>query len=232
MKIALLGYGKMGRLIESSAHSQGHTILTKDKVNEADIWIDFSHPDVALKNVRLAVEHKKNLVMGTTGWFENLPEVKNLIDNSDIGFLYSPNFSIGIHIFMNIVQNASSLINDYHIYDISGFEQHHNQKVDHPSGTGRAIAEKILINVDRKKQVTYQNPDGAIDKETLHFTSLRCGYEPGKHSVIFDSPADTITLTHQARNREGFASGALLAAEWLLGKKGFYTLDDMINQGS
>lgn len=211
MKLALLGRGKMGTMVEKAAAVRNHEIVG---IQSADVCIDFSHPDVVLANIKMAAELKKNIVVGTTGWYEHLPDIKTLIEVKGTGFLYSPNFSIGIHLFMKIVSRAAELLNSHQEYDVGGCESHHNQKADAPSGTAKALTE-ILKNYYDKAQ-------------NLQFSSIRCGHIPGTHTVLFDSPADSITLTHTARNREGFAQGAVCAAEWLHGKKGFYTLDDML----
>lgn len=240
MKIVLLGYGKMGRLIEEIALQKEHCVVAKvhpsgplatikDTIlQQADICIDFSNPESALENIRTIAKMKKNLVMGTTGWYEHLEEAKNIVKQSGIGFLYSPNFSIGVHLFKNIVEKAAILLNHFDDYDVCGFEIHHNEKVDAPSGTAKSLVHSLLDKIERKTHPVYHLDNRPIASHELQFSSLRCGSAPGTHTVIFDSPADTITLSHQARNRDGFARGAVAAAEWLEGKKGFFTLDDMI----
>jgi 4-hydroxy-tetrahydrodipicolinate reductase len=204
MKLALLGYGKMGKLIENLALEKGHTIVP---LQHADVALDFSHPDAVIKHIKEAAKLQKPLVMGTTGWYDHLDEAKSIVKKNNIGFIYSPNFSLGIQLFLQIVEAAAKIISPFKEYDASGVEYHHRQKVDNPSGTAKAIAEKF--------------------DHDLHFASVRCGSIPGTHTLIFDSPADTITFTHQARNREGFALGAIAAAEWILNKKGFYTFQEM-----
>ncbi|MBN9377822.1 MAG: 4-hydroxy-tetrahydrodipicolinate reductase [Chlamydiales bacterium 38-26] len=241
MKIALIGYGKMGRLIEDLALQNEHQIIAKIHPNgllksiestalqEADVCIDFSTPQSAIENIRSLAALKKNIVMGTTGWYAHMDEVKQLVKEQNIGFIFSPNFSIGVHLFKNIVSSAAELINLFDEYDIAGHEIHHNQKIDSPSGTAKYIVHTLLEKIKRKTTPVYELLDRPIATHELHFPCIRCGSTPGTHSVIFDSPADTITISHQARNREGFAVGALTAAEWLNGRSGFFTLDDMIN---
>jgi|688.fasta_scaffold73644_4 4-hydroxy-tetrahydrodipicolinate reductase len=209
LKIFLFGSGKMGKKIKELAPHQGHQIV--DNFFEADIGIDFSHSDVLLDHVEAAIKAEKNLVIGTTGWEAQTAEIRHLVKQAQIGVLYSPNFSIGVALFLNIVKQAAKLLAGTG-YEVSGLEAHHSQKMDAPSGTA-----KLLTEVLRKE----------MDLETS-FCSLRCGHIPGTHTLLFDSPCDTITLTHAARNRDGFALGALSAAEWLLGRKGFYTLEDML----
>jgi len=226
MKIALIGYGKMGKMIEQAALSQGHTIvaiidpkcpikhLTEESVKNADVCLDFTRPDQAIPNLTLLAKWKKNVVMGTTGWTDHLNEAKTIVNESNIGFIYSPNFSLGVAIFLKLIDNAAKLIAPFAEYDVSGYEIHHNQKLDRPSGTAQTISDVLHQNLPHKK--------------TIELSSIRVGSTPGTHSVILDSPFDTITLTHTARNREGFATGAIRAGEWLKNKKGFYTLNDMI----
>jgi 4-hydroxy-tetrahydrodipicolinate reductase len=240
MKIVLIGYGKMGRLIEDIALQKEHLIIAKinlsnslssldeNLIRQADICIDFSTPQSVLENVYKLASLKKNIVMGTTGWYEHLNDVKNVVQKNQIGFLFSPNFSIGVHLFKNIVEHAAQLMNEFEDYDVAGQEIHHNQKIDSPSGTAKNIVYTLLDKIKRKTTPVYDMINRPIAPHELHFTSIRCGSTPGTHTVIFDSPVDTITITHQARNREGFARGAIAAAEWLEGKKGFFTLDDMI----
>lgn len=211
MDIALIGTGKMGKLVEQLAVQRGHRViggyhpLQDYSLDGADVCIDFSHPGVVMKNIELVADQGKNLVMGTTGWESSLDQVKEIVERSGIGFLYSPNFSIGVHLFMEIVKNAMKTVETMG-YDIAGLEMHHNEKVDAPSGTAKEL-EKIT---------------------GCKFSSVRCGSIPGTHSIIMDSPIDTITLTHEARSRSGFAEGAIRAAEWLEGKKGFYTIEDLL----
>jgi 4-hydroxy-tetrahydrodipicolinate reductase len=221
MKIALIGYGKMGKMTEEAAIEKGHQIvsiidpkhskMSLDILQDADLCIDFSHPDHVFDNIKKAAAFGKNLVVGTTGWYELIPQVKEVVSESGIGLIYSPNFSLGIHLFFKMIKQAAALMNAHDQYDVGGFESHHQQKVDTPSGTANALIDILLKEIPRKNK--------------LNFPSLRCGSIPGTHAVIFDSPADSIELKHTARNRKGFAYGAIAAGEWLQGKKGFYTLD-------
>jgi 4-hydroxy-tetrahydrodipicolinate reductase len=225
MKIALIGYGKMGKLIEQLALSQGHEIVARfskqhsylsfqQTFEEADVVIDFSHFSCVMDNVRLCIEHRKNLIIGTTGWEKQKKEIETMIRASSIGCLYAPNFSIGIHLFMQIIRYAAQLINPFNEYDVAAVEYHHRGKKDSPSGTAKVLTQQLLNEMDRLNQ--------------FEFASIRCGHIPGTHTIHFDCPVDTLTLTHQARNREGFAYGAIQAAEWIKEKKGFFTLEDML----
>lgn len=226
MKLALIGYGKMGKMVEAAAKQKGHAIVsychrdvTPSHLKEADLCIDFTHPSAAIPNLQIAAKQRKNYVMGTTGWYDALEEVRQIVSQHEIGFLYSPNFSIGVQLFLKIVSEAAALINEFPVYDVGITEEHHNKKVDSPSGTALAITNTLLVQMKNKSE------------EQLQVASLRCGSIPGTHTVHFDSPCDTITIKHQARNREGFAQGAVVAAEWLHGKKGFYTLADLLGEG-
>lgn len=238
MKIGLIGYGKMGKRVEAIASQRGHEIICRigsqvaenemaSLIAPADVCLDFTHPSNALKTVQRMAQWKKNLVMGTTGWQDHIEEVQRLVKTSQIGFLYAPNFAIGIHLFMKLVAQAALLIDPWDEYDVSGFEAHHNQKADHPSGAGQAMAEILLKHIRRKSKVVTELREGPLAPEEMHMASVRCGHIPGVHSVIFDSACDNLTLTHTSRNRDGFALGAVKAAEWLKDKKGFFTLDDL-----
>jgi 4-hydroxy-tetrahydrodipicolinate reductase len=235
LKIILSGYGKMGQMVEEVALTRKHEVIARiDPLHKipdtnfaaADVIIDFTEPSHALSNVIKYAPLKKNIVMGTTGWYEHLPQVKKIVAEEDIGFFYSPNFSMGVNMFLKVVEEAAKLIDLSSDYDVAAIEYHHNQKMDAPSGTAKAIAQKLLHNIKRKREVTYTAIDRKIKEEEIHFPSVRVGHLAGIHEVIFDSPCDTITLTHSSKNREGLALGAVMAAEWLNGKKGFFTMED------
>jgi 4-hydroxy-tetrahydrodipicolinate reductase len=225
MKIALFGYGKMGKSVEAKALARGHTTplilnskssLSAEMLAHLDICIDFSHPKCVLHNISIAASAGKNIVVGTTGWDSQYEEAKQIIGKSRCALLYAPNFSLGIALFKKIIDHTASLMAPFESYDVSGVEIHHNKKIDSPSGTALTLSETLNRHLPRK--------NGKIA-----FASLRIGEVPGTHSVLFDSAVDTITLTHTARNREGFAEGAVYAAEWLCDKKGIYTIDDIIS---
>ncbi|MDP1836255.1 MAG: dihydrodipicolinate reductase C-terminal domain-containing protein [Chlamydiales bacterium] len=221
MKIVLIGYGKMGRMVEQAATQRGHEIIaicgsrhecsngrdiSEKLVAEADVCIDFSHPDIVIKHIEILTALKKTIVIGTTGWDAHLPSVSDSVAKAGVGLIHGPNFSLGVNLFYRIVANASTLLRDY---DVGIMEEHHRHKADSPSGTARHIAHIL------------QKPIDGI-------ASARYGSVPGTHRVLFDSPVDSIVLEHTARNREGFANGAISAAEWIHGKIGVYTVDDMI----
>lgn len=220
IKIALIGYGKMGREIDALCHdSEVFEVISvsfkkiDDKLDlkgiaEADVAIDFTSKDVVVKNMEAVAKLGKNLVVGTTGWYGDMETVKKIIEKYQIGLIYSPNFSIGANIFFKMVDFSAKLFSKFPDYDVYGLEIHHKAKLDSPSGTALKIASKV---------------------PGLNFSSIRSGRNPGFHEVVFDSGADSITMSHQAHNRSGFAKGALVAAEFIKNKKGVYTFDDVIN---
>lgn len=241
MKIAIVGYGRMGHEIEAAAKARGHNIVTIDSVVKADfsevnekslkgvdVAIDFTVPDAALENAKIYSKLKINTVMGTTGWYNQMSTMKSNVKN--IGFIWSGNFSIGVNMFFRIIDAASKIANKVDSYDVLGYELHHRGKADSPSGTAKMLADIILKNVKRKKRLAVDKLDRKIAEDELHFASIRGGSIPGTHTVILDSNADTIELTHTARGRSGFATGAVMAAEWLKGKKGFYNVDDFMDE--
>ncbi len=201
----------------------------KSELNGAEVCIDFSRPEAVLGNVKKAVEAGSNLVIGTTGWEKDRPQIEAVINEARIGCVYSPNFSLGVQLFLQIARHAASLIDRYNQYDVSGFEMHHRGKADSPSGTAKAIAECLLKELKRKDKAVYHLGNREAEENELHFSSLRCGQIPGTHSVIFDSFADSITLTHEAKNRSGFALGAVAAAEMIVDKKGFFTFEELFD---
>jgi 4-hydroxy-tetrahydrodipicolinate reductase len=234
MKIALIGYGKMGHEIETIAREQGDTIVrafdidskvTPEALADADICIEFSTPDAVIENIRTAVKARKDIVIGTTGWYDRLSEVQELVKES--GLLYSSNFSLGVNIYFRMISRAAELMNKASEYDPFIHEIHHRQKADSPSGTALHLSKLLLAAIDRKKAILTKPPEGRIMPDALHVSSTRTGYEVGTHIVGFDSEADLIELRHVAKNRKGFALGALTAARWLRGRKGVYTMDDV-----
>ncbi len=242
MNIALIGYGRMGKEVESAAKGKGLTVskifdvqnntgalgLTPESLKGIDVCIEFSTPGAVLDNITAAAECGKNIVVGTTGWYERLDAVKKLVREHKIGFLYSPNFSLGVNIFAQIVAHAAHLMDRYAQYDAAVMESHHRAKVDSPSGTALTIASCVLQGMKRKTEILSEAPRGGIKPHQLHVTSARFGSVTGTHAVVFDSDADSIELVHAAKNRSGFALGAVVAAEWLKGKRGFYTMRDVI----
>jgi 4-hydroxy-tetrahydrodipicolinate reductase len=230
MNIALVGYGKMGKLVEQVAVREGMTVslvldsknnsqfegITRENFSGIDVCIDFSMPKVVVNHIQRVAALGVNLVVGTTGWYEHLNEVQATVSAHNIGFVYGPNFSIGMNMFFQIAEHAARLLSRFEGYDPFIEEAHHKFKKDAPSGTA-IILRHIL-------EQAYQN-------RAIPVTSVRAGYIPGTHAVSFDSEADTITLKHEARNRQGFAEGAVFAAKWIAGKKGFYEFRQILTEG-
>jgi len=238
LKIGLIGFGRMGKEVTYQAGKKGHQVnatfdskkpLSASSISESiDVLIDFSIPGAVLENIKLVAEVKKPIVIGTTGWNNNLTEVKSIVEANQMGVIYASNFSLGMNLFFKLVQNAASLFNKLEDYDAFVHETHHNQKIDSPSGTALRLGEILLDNIQRKSEILTQKSEGKISPHQLHISSTRVGSVPGTHRVGFDSNADTIELTHTARNRTGFALGAICAAEWITGKQGLFTLDDLL----
>ena len=255
MKIALIGYGKMGRLLETRLLEKGHEITAvvdpyfkggdpipskadvfasiEDALKgkkEIDAAIEYTMPDSAVNNLLFLAREKIPTVTGTTGWYEKLPDVSQAVKDGETSLVWASNFSLGVNLFYRIAAYTAKLIDPFKEYDVAGFETHHNKKADSPSGTAKTLAEKVLAQMSRKKKAVYQMLDRKPEADELHFASLRVGSVPGVHSLIFDSGADTIEITHNARSREGFAAGTIVAAEWLTAKKrtGVFTMEDIL----
>ena len=233
MKIALIGYGKMGKEIEQIALSRGHEIVftsnhaisnSSDQIKAADVAIEFSQPDAAANNILACFELGVPVVVGTTGWYSRLNEIKLEAEGKGGTLLYATNFSIGVNILFHINEKLASIMNDVQEYEPSIQEIHHLQKLDKPSGTAITIAEGILQNLDRKKQWTLDEPSS----EDLHIDVLREPEVPGTHIIKYDSEVDFIEIKHEAKSRKGFALGAVKAAEWLQNKKGVFTMKDFL----
>jgi 4-hydroxy-tetrahydrodipicolinate reductase len=216
MKIGIVGYGKMGRLVEQLALARGIEVGAKLDVGDdaaglegVDVAIDFTMPNAVIGNVERIAARGVNMVIGTTGWQEQMPRVKEIVAQRNVGLVWSPNFSIGVNAFLRIVETASRLLGDYEAW---AWEIHHSAKKDAPSGT-------LIKLVEEMKRAGFE---GHVD-----VASNRAGKIPGTHEIGFDSAADTITLRHTARSREGFALGALKAAEWVVDKKGFHEFGEI-----
>jgi 4-hydroxy-tetrahydrodipicolinate reductase len=237
MKIALIGYGKMGKAIEAIAIAKGHEIvhridlnsthlLEKEELSKADVAIEFTTPETAYNNILKCFEANVPVVCGTTGWLEKLPEIKAQCLEKHQGFLYASNFSVGVNIFFEINKRLAELMASQSQYDIKMEEIHHTQKKDAPSGTAITLAEQILEKVSRK---TGWVNEASSKAEALSILSKRIDPAPGTHTITYTSAIDDITITHTAHSREGFAAGAVVAAEWLDGKKGIFTMKDVLN---
>ncbi len=236
MKIALLGYGRMGRAIEKLALDNGHEIALKINRNnvddisiknlqQCDVAIDFSWPSSAWNNIKSCVDAGIPIVSGTTGWTDRLPEMKSYVLGQGGAFLYASNFSIGVNIFFEINQALAKLMDAQDQYKISMEEIHHIHKLDAPSGTGITLAEQIIQEIKRKEK---WKEGSSEDENTIPILSKRIDMTPGTHSIKYASDIDTIDITHTAHSRDGFAQGALMAGEWLLGKKGFFSMKDVL----
>lgn len=244
MKIVLLGYGKMGQLIERFAVKRGHDVvlivdeenrreITSADLRSADMAIDFSTPDAALENIELCFEAQLPLVVGTTGWYDKLQEIQQTCQETNQSLLYGSNFSIGVNVFFHVNRMLAKALNPYKQYDVQVEEIHHIHKLDAPSGTAITIAEGIIEHSDQKEKWVYSvegDGEGVIPKANeLLIESLRIEEVPGTHTVLYSSEVDQIEFKHTAHSREGFALGAVIAAEWLLGKKGFFQVTEMFD---
>jgi len=278
MKIAIVGYGKMGRMVERVATDLGYAVTAivdpaacgraadgraacdsaaddhaarsraadgrelpgvpvyrgMDEAGDlggADVAIEFTVPETALANAVALAERKIPAVVGTTGWTDKLDLARRAAEQAGTPLFWASNFSLGVNIFYRIAWHAARLVDAFPEYDLGGFESHHNKKLDSPSGTARTLVEGVLARMTRKDTAVWETLDRRPEPGELHFPSLRVGSVPGQHSLFLDSPADTIEITHTARSREGFASGAVRAALWLLSpgdRRGFFTMDDML----
>jgi 4-hydroxy-tetrahydrodipicolinate reductase len=247
MNIALLGYGKMGKIIEKIATDRKHNIilkidydnlheLTSENLKKADVAIEFTTPGAVLGNIQNCFDAHVPVVVGTTGWYEHLDEIKENCKRGNHTLLYASNFSVGVNIFFHINRKLAKLMNKYPYYDVQVEEIHHTQKLDSPSGTAITIAEGIVENLDRKKEWVniltsegHESDGSNIKNDEVLIESFRIDSVPGTHTVIYDSEVDSIEFKHTAHNRNGFALGAVLAAEWIHDKKGFFSAEEMFD---
>jgi 4-hydroxy-tetrahydrodipicolinate reductase len=230
INLALLGYGKMGKAlaqlapqrgfevrlvmdIDANAKSQG---ITRERFQGVDVCVDFTTPDAALENIRRVAALGVNLVVGTTGWYQHQVEVRKVIEQAGVGMVYAANFSIGVNLFYRLARAAAGIFAPFPMYDPFLAEAHHKMKKDAPSGTA--------LEIKRQIQPCFGERD-------IPVASLRAGYIPGTHELGFDSEADTVLLRHTARGRQGFAEGALHAARWVMGRKGFYSFAEVLELG-
>ncbi len=230
MKIALLGYGKMGKTIEDIALKKGHEIIYKISSNieeydlsQADVAIDFSIPNAAFKNITTCFKNKVPVVSGTTGWLEKYEEAVKICKEEDSAFLYASNFSIGVNLFFELNEKLASLMKNFNEYSVEIEEIHHTQKLDAPSGTAISLAKQIIEKTDK----TGWKLNKAGNNEIPIFAK-RIENVSGTHSIKYSSEIDSIEIIHTAHSRMGFAKGALLSAEWLQGKKGIFTMRDVL----
>ena len=236
MKIALLGYGKMGKTIEKLALENGHSVVYKNTsessegdFQDAEVAIEFSSPEAAVTNISKAIEAGIPIVSGTTGWLKKYDEMVNLCEKRNGSFIYASNFSVGVNLFFSINEYAAKLMAQWKEYDVSVEEIHHLEKKDAPSGTAITIAEGILKHSDKKNwKLNISDLSAGVEENSLNIIAKREKYVRGTHIVSYDSPIDTISFKHEAHSREGFAKGAILAAEWLKDKKGIHTMKDVL----
>jgi 4-hydroxy-tetrahydrodipicolinate reductase len=231
INLALLGHGKMGKALEQLAPQRGFEVrlvmdvdantqgqgITREKFQGIDVCVDFTTPDAVIENIRCVAGLGVNLVVGTTGWHQHLAEVRKVIEQTGVGMVYAANFSIGVNLFYRLARAAAEIFAPFPMYDPFLTETHHKMKKDAPSGTALEIARQI---------------QPCFGDREIPVASVRAGYIPGVHELGFDSEADTVVLRHTARGRQGFAEGALYAARWVVGKKGFYSFAEVLESGT
>ncbi|MCO4821930.1 MAG: 4-hydroxy-tetrahydrodipicolinate reductase [Flavobacteriaceae bacterium] len=234
MKIALLGYGKMGKAIEQIAIKRGHIVIIKTSkeaksidISQADVAIDFSAPDIAVSNISNGLKHGVPVISGTTGWLKDYDGITNLCKERDGAFIYASNFSLGVNLFFELNKTLAKMMANLQQYNVSIEEIHHIQKLDAPSGTAISIAEGIIENSQYKQW----NLSNIQDDKSILIEAKRIDKTPGTHTVNYTSGVDEISIIHTAHNREGFALGAIVAAEWIIGKTGIFTMNDVLNIG-
>lgn len=244
INISIIGLGKMGTLVLQVCKEMGvnvfssidpynkdadFTQITATALQGVDVCICFTQPQVALENIQKIAKFKKRIVMATTGWEQDFEKAREIIEQNNTAMIYASNFSIGVNIFFEIISQAAKIMDKFDDYDIFGWEMHHNRKLDSPSGTAKTITNILLENIERKTKNCYEKLDRKIKPQELHFASIRTGDVAGTHCVGFDSDFDNITLQHTAKNRTGFAKGAIIAARWIMEQKtGLYSEKDLM----
>jgi 4-hydroxy-tetrahydrodipicolinate reductase len=242
LNVALVGTGRMGQAVEAAIAAGGHHRVVArfdehqplldardpDALNGADVAIDFSAPDVALDHIHRYCFWGLDAVVGTTGWYDDAEKVAEWVEEGQNGLLYAPNFSLGVSALVRALRGALPLLERLEEYDPFVHEVHHTGKVDSPSGTALLLAETVLDGLSRKSRIEPETQHGRIDAEALHVTSTRAGAVFGEHTVVFDSEYDQLSFRHVAKGRQAFAAGAVRAAEWVAGRSGLFTLDDLL----
>ncbi|MFO8191649.1 MAG: 4-hydroxy-tetrahydrodipicolinate reductase [Bacillota bacterium] len=245
MRIGIAGFGKMGALVRQTALARGHRVpvvidphsnapevtdveLTSESL-PLDVIIDFTSPQAVVNNIERYGELRVSAVIGTTGWYEKMDHVARIIGKSDTGLIWSGNFSLGVNIFFRLIEKTVAIMNGFPDYDVLVQELHHNRKADSTSGTAKMVGDILIAGLDRKKTLVTGLPSRSLEQHEINLSSGRGGFFPGQHRVIFDSEVDTITLDHTARSRLGFAEGAIMAAEWIEGRQGFYNINDLMD---
>jgi len=236
LNIGLIGYGKMGKTIEKIALTHNHEIilrisssntlkLSESHLNQLDVAIEFSDPTAAIENLTLLAQNKIPTVCGTTGWLDAYEDIIELYKSNKAPFLYASNFSIGVNVFFEVNKVLANLMNGLKAYDVNIHESHHTEKKDAPSGTAITLGEQIIESLDRKSEWSSDKDSGA---ESLRISSAREENVKGYHEIIYTSSIDDIKISHEAHSREGFARGALMAAEWIIGKEGIFSFKDIM----
>lgn len=229
LKIALLGYGRMGKAIEQIAISRGHSIVIKANENdnynitEADVAIDFSVPTAAYNNISNCLNNGVPVISGTTGWLDNYNNAVNLCNEKQGGFIYASNFSLGVNLFFKLNRDLAKLMKPFNDYSIDMEEIHHTKKLDAPSGTAISLANDIIAETPKYNNWSLENQDNNIKIEAKRIENV-----PGTHTVAYNSEIDSIEIKHTAHNRQGFALGAVIAAEWIVGKTGVFNMQDVL----
>lgn len=240
LTIAIIGYGRMGRMIEATALERGHKIgsridlgdehlMSPDHLQDQDIAIEFTGPDTAFRNITRCLDAGLPVVSGSTGWTRHLEEVRARCENEGLPFFYASNFSLGVNILFHINKRLARIMDRYPQYDVTLREVHHIRKLDAPSGTAISLAQDILDGMERKTRWTMEE---AVGPDDLKIQPVREGDVPGIHEVRYESEFDELSLRHSARDRRGMALGAVMAAEYLIGKKGFHTMADLLQLNS
>ncbi|MFW6355743.1 MAG: 4-hydroxy-tetrahydrodipicolinate reductase [Spirochaetota bacterium] len=252
MQVAIVGYGRMGHEIARIAEERGHEIalvvdpsvaehddgtgpryatgISEEALAGCDVAIEFSFAEAVVPNVATYAAAGVAAVIGTTGWYDRLDEVSASIHDHRGALVYGANYSIGAHLFFRAAASTAALVRDLEEYDVAIHEMHHREKRDSPSGTSLSLARAVLDAVPRKRFAETGRLDRPPEPEEMHVTSTRCGSVPGTHTLVLDSPADTIEVTHRARNRSGFALGAVRAAEWIVDQKGLFTVEQFVDE--
>lgn len=238
MNIGLIGYGKMGKLIHELAEGMGHNIefvvssANKDAISSLykhniDVIIEFTNPDAAISNYEQILSQGIPLVTGTTGWYDQIERVKQMVSKTEGSFLYASNFSVGVNILKSVNEFLSNIMASQDQFSVRMKEVHHTRKLDAPSGTAITLAQQIIKNTNKEKW--HLDTDGEDVENSIPIQAVREGDVYGDHHILYESDIDLIEISHKAKSRKGFAKGSILAAEWLLGKKGFYSMRDLFN---
>ena len=240
MKIAIIGYGAMGREIEKQAKKLSFQVtkiidlntqqqISNTQFDEDEVAIEFSTPDSVMSNLESLIKKKVNVVCGTTGWYENKQHIQNLISENNVGFIHATNYAIGTHIFWKTIKCLAKYINKFNEYDVLMNEIHHKNKLDSPSGTAITTAEILIQNINRKNRFNAEKIIGKVKDDEIHLSSTRGGYVIGEHKVMCDSQHDTIEVSPSGKSRASYAIGAIRSAQWLYKKKGFFSINDYID---